>query len=247
MRQDGLWRVGELARQTGLTVRTLHHYDDIGLLTASRRSEAGYRLYTSDDVARLQQIRSLKSLGFSLEEIRDYLRQPDPSPQAVIRLQLERLHEQMALMSALRQRLEALVAWLDSAQEVPAAAFLHTIEVMNMIEQYYTPEQLAELQTRREQVGEERIRQVESEWPELIAQVREAMAQGLDPTAAPVQALAQRWMALVAEFTGGNPAIEQSLQRMYTEEPAVRQQAGIDPAMFAYVQQAMTAARAQQG
>lgn len=164
----------------------------------------------------------------------------------MIRLQLARLHEQMTLMISLRQRLESLLAWLDSAQEIRAADFLYTIEVMNMIEQYYTPEQLAELQARRESVGEERIHQVEAEWPQLITQVREAMAQGVDPTSAPVQALAKRWMALVAEFTGGNPAIEQSLQRMYTQEPSVRQQAGIDPEMFAYIGQAIAAAKSNQ-
>lgn len=115
-----------------------------------------------------------------------------------------------------------------------------------MIEQYYTPEQLAELRARRESVGEERIRQVEAEWPELISQVREVMAQGADPASAPAQALAQRWMALVAEFTGGNPAIEQSLQRMYAQEPSVRQQAGIDPEMSAYMGQALAAAKTNQ-
>jgi DNA-binding transcriptional MerR regulator len=52
------WKVGELAKRTGVSVRALHHYDEIGLLSPSHRSEAGYRLYTEIDVARLQQIRS---------------------------------------------------------------------------------------------------------------------------------------------------------------------------------------------
>lgn len=50
-----VWKVGELAKQTGITVRTLHHYDQIGLLTPSERDSTGYRLYTTDDVIRLQQ------------------------------------------------------------------------------------------------------------------------------------------------------------------------------------------------
>jgi DNA-binding transcriptional MerR regulator len=57
-------KVGELARRTGLTVRTLHHYDEIGLLNPSLHTEAGYRLYTAGDVARLQQVLSLRQLGF---------------------------------------------------------------------------------------------------------------------------------------------------------------------------------------
>jgi DNA-binding transcriptional MerR regulator len=64
-------KVGELSKRTGLTIRTLHHYDEIGLLKPSLHGEAGYRLYTAADVVRLQQVLSLRQLGFSLEEVRD--------------------------------------------------------------------------------------------------------------------------------------------------------------------------------
>jgi DNA-binding transcriptional MerR regulator len=56
---DRRWKIGELARATGLTVRTLHHYDAVGLLPPSERSEAGYRLYTRTDVERLYEIVAL--------------------------------------------------------------------------------------------------------------------------------------------------------------------------------------------
>jgi DNA-binding transcriptional MerR regulator len=79
MRFEAL-KVGDLARRTGLTVRTLHHYDAIGLLKPSLHSEAGYRLYTAGDIARLQQVLSLRQLGFSLDEVRDCLDRPDFSP-----------------------------------------------------------------------------------------------------------------------------------------------------------------------
>src|SRR5215472_10069018 len=86
-------KVGELARRTGLTVRTLHHYDEIGLLRPSLRTEAGHRLHTAGDIARLQQVLSLRQLGFSLEEVRACLDLPDFSPQEVIRLHVARLRE----------------------------------------------------------------------------------------------------------------------------------------------------------
>lgn len=65
-RPEHAWQVGTLAQATGLTVRALHHYDHIGLLSPSRRTAAGHRLYTADDVARLYRIR--------------LLRNPDPTP-----------------------------------------------------------------------------------------------------------------------------------------------------------------------
>ena len=60
------WKVGELAARTGLSVRTLHYYDEVGLLPPSCRTDGGHRLYTAGDVVRLQQIRSLRALGFTL-------------------------------------------------------------------------------------------------------------------------------------------------------------------------------------
>src|SRR5919206_2272820 len=82
------WRVGELARRTGVSVRALHYYDEIGLLSPSRRTEAGHRLYCAEDVVRLQQIRSLRALGFGLEEIRECLNDPSFSVQRVIELHI---------------------------------------------------------------------------------------------------------------------------------------------------------------
>src|SRR5947207_11101539 len=93
---DGL-KVGELARRTGLTVRTLHHYDEIGLLRPSLHTEAGHRLYTAGDVARLQQVLSLRQLGFSLEQICACLDGPGFAPLEVIRLHVARLREQIQL------------------------------------------------------------------------------------------------------------------------------------------------------
>ncbi|HTE19662.1 MAG TPA: MerR family transcriptional regulator, partial [Armatimonadota bacterium] len=89
------WKVGELAKQTGMTVRTLHHYDEIGLLSPSHRTAAGHRLYTEGDVARLQQVASLRSLGFPLDEIRDVLNQQRLSPLEIVRMHAQRMREQV--------------------------------------------------------------------------------------------------------------------------------------------------------
>ncbi|WPF84312.1 MerR family transcriptional regulator [Sanguibacter sp. 4.1] len=65
--------IGALAERTGMSLRTLRHYDETGLLKPSGRSEGGFRLYTDDDLARLLVIRRMKPLGFSLDEMADLL------------------------------------------------------------------------------------------------------------------------------------------------------------------------------
>lgn len=236
------WTVGELARHTGLSVRTLHHYDDIGLLSPAHRTDAGYRLYSSSDVARLQQIKSLRELGFPLQEIRTLLDRADVCPQRVIALHIRRLKEQMELQRELCMRLEMIAAQLSAAEQVSADQFFRTMEVMSMMDRmksYYTPEQLAALEQRRQDLGEEAIKQVEAEWPELIAQMRAELERGTNPADERVQALARRWKVLVEGFTGGDPGMATSLQTMYKNEPEVGRQFGLDPELFAYVGRAM--------
>src|SRR3954470_14933141 len=125
------WKVGELAERTGLTVRTLHHYDAVGLLGPSGRTGSthgsGHRLYTAADVARLQQILSLKQLGFGLDQIREYLARVDYDPRQVVRLHLARVREQAAELKRLGDRLAALAEALEKAEVVSADEFLSII------------------------------------------------------------------------------------------------------------------------
>jgi DNA-binding transcriptional MerR regulator len=244
MRDAGrTWKVGELAARTGLTVRTLHHYDAIGLLSPSGRTDtvhgAGHRLYTAADLARLYQVMSLKQLGFSLEQIGEYLTGADYDPREVVRLQLGKVRERAAELHELGTRLQDLLEALDRADAVSADTFLETIEAIAMVEKYYTPEQLEYLKARKELVGEERIKEVEAEWPKLMAEVRAAMAAGVPPTDPKARELARRWMGLVAEFTGGDPGITKSLGNMYANEDRVHDMevAAIRP-LFAYIQEA---------
>ncbi len=215
------WRIGQIAKRTGLSVRTLHWYDEIGLLTPSFRGESGYRLYTAADVARLQQIVSLRQLGFALEEVRACLDSPDFSPLTLIQRHLAHSRDRMEAQRRLCDRLEFLAAHWGETETVSVEELLQTIEEMNVIAKYYSPEQLEQLKVRGEQVGKARIRQVEDEWPKLMDEVRTEMEKGSDPSSEVVQALARRWMSLIHEFTGGDAGIEKSLQTMYSQEQSI--------------------------
>jgi len=226
-------KVGELARKTGVSVRTLHYYDQIGLLEPSHHTEVGHRLYAAGEISRLQQIRSLQQLGLSLEEIRDLLERPDISPEAVMEMHIARLKEQIELQKWMCRKLEAIVYTLRSAGEASADDMLKVIEAMNKMEKHYTPEQMEWLKQRAESIGEARIREAEAEWPVLIEQVRVEMEKGTDPSDPRVQEMARKWMSLVREFSGGDPGIERSLENAYKEDPSM---GGLtDPRMLEYM------------
>ena len=104
------YTVGQVARAARVTVRTLHHYDEIGLLRPSGRTPAGYRRYDEADLDRLQLIRYYRELGFPLEEIAEILDDPDADPVAHLRRQ----HE---LLSGRIGKLQAMVAAIEHAME----------------------------------------------------------------------------------------------------------------------------------
>jgi DNA-binding transcriptional MerR regulator len=242
-------KVGELARRTGLTIRTLHHYDEIGLLKPSLHTDVGHRLYTAGDVARLQQVISLRQLGFSLEEIRDCLDRPGFSPLEVIGLHLARVREQIELQRKLCERLEAIAAHFRTAEEVSADEFLQAIAVMNMvkIEDYYTSEQLESLRRRAEEAaaaGDDIVTKGTADWAELLEQYRLEMERGTDPADPRLQALEQRRQALVNAFSGGDAAIEQSLERLWTEQgDNLCRQFGMDAKVMEYLGKVVQASR----
>jgi len=214
-------KIGELAKASGLTVRALHHYDEIGLLSPSGRTDGGHRVYSEDDVVRLQQIASLRQLGLSLDEIRACLDQPQYSLLKIVEMQAEKLRETLQLEARLLDRLEKIAKQLRSAEKVSTTELLQVIQEMNMYEKYYTPAQLGELEERKEKLGEKRIEEVQAEWPRLMAEVKAEMEKGTDPHTERVRDLAARWKGLIDEFTGGNAGITKSLSNVWKQESRV--------------------------
>ena len=106
--------VGEVARLAGISVRTLHHYDEVGLLSPSGRSGAGYRLYSDDDLAMLQQVLFYRELGFSLEEIRHAMADPGFDRLEALASQRRLLAEKAA---SLHHMIEAVDKAIDGAQK----------------------------------------------------------------------------------------------------------------------------------
>ena len=235
-----LYTVSQIARRTGLTVRTLHHYEAKGLVAPARRSDAGYRLYGDAEIKRLQHIVSLKALGFSLDEIRACLDADAPSLGEALARQVGRLREAVVRQRELLTRLEHVAQRVAHGEAIDAETLLSSIEASTIMEKYLTPDQMQTIRRRGEELGAERIRAVENEWPDVIAGMQAALRLKKDPASDEVQALALRWRSLVREFTGGDAGIQNSLNTMFREEPkAMQERTGIDPELMAYARRAI--------
>ncbi|MFM0246332.1 MerR family transcriptional regulator [Paraburkholderia sediminicola] len=226
-----LLKVGELARRSGITVRTLHHYDAIGLLTPSARSDAGYRLYNRDDIARLHQIQAMRRLDLSLADIGALLAKPDSTLSTVIEQQIAALTQQIDRATDLRDRLHRLRGQLMTGEEPDLADWLTTLELMTMQDKYLTPDEQSQLRSNKLAGA--------ANWAALIQAVHALMDRGSPVESPEVQALASRWMSMVAEYTGGDPRLLSKLDTMHRNEPALQVQSGITMEMLAYMTRAV--------
>ncbi|KVD66179.1 MerR family transcriptional regulator [Burkholderia ubonensis] len=226
-------KVGELAKRSGLTVRTLHHYHAIGLLTPSARADNGYRLYDRDDIARLHQIQALRRFGLSLAEIGDYLNQPGAPLVDLVAKQITLLDRQIEQSAQLRERLVRLHAQLAEGTEPELADWLTTLELMTVYDKYFSKEELARMPMyRKSQTGD-------AEWIALVADVRALYDAGVPPEDERVRALADRWMTLLVRDTNNDPRLLAKLNLMHEREPSLQAQIGISTALRDYVLRAV--------
>ncbi|WP_225730734.1 MULTISPECIES: MerR family transcriptional regulator [unclassified Nocardia] len=127
-------KVGELAAASGLTIRTLHYYDEIGLLSPSGRSGAGHRLYSGDDVQRLYRIGLLRGLGLRLDEVAAALDDPAWDLRGVLHRHMAQLDHRLAVGHRLRHRLTAMVAAITDHRSLETPELLGTLEDMAMLD-----------------------------------------------------------------------------------------------------------------
>lgn len=128
------WKVGALAKATGLTVRALHYYDQIGLLHPSGRSAGGHRLYDGTDVARLYRISLLRRLGFPLDQVATVLDEPEWQLAPAVDRHLTHTQRRAEIASRLCGRLAAMAAELARQDDPSPEQLFSTLEEMTMLD-----------------------------------------------------------------------------------------------------------------
>ncbi|MFZ1133811.1 MAG: MerR family transcriptional regulator [Candidatus Korobacteraceae bacterium] len=245
-----LYWAREFAELAGVTVRTLHHYDRLGLLKPSHRSDAGYRLYSQRDLAQLEQIVVLKFLGLPLKSIGKLLRSAPCSLPEVLERQHLVLSDKRHELDRTIEAIGAARAALDADHEPDWTLITQIIRRVGMqndtdwTSKYYSEDAKGKIEERKGLWSPEMQERVTREWNELFRDVEAAL--GEDPASPAAQALAGRWRKLVGQFTGGNPEIQKGLNAMYADTPnwppEKRQQHQVKSEIQEFIMQAMQAA-----
>ncbi|MEP6900576.1 MAG: MerR family transcriptional regulator [Actinomycetota bacterium] len=221
---ENLWQTKQFAELAKVSVRTLHHYDRINLLKPKRYDRKGFRLYGTCEFARLQQITTLKFIGFSLNQIKEILEQKEFDLAETLQLQRK-------IIQAQRNRLNLTLEAINRAEKVfnesgatDWESFKNIIEVINMeqnmdwTKKYYSENAQARIEERKSLWSPELQERVTRDWNELTKDIEAAITDGVKPSDERAQILATRWRGLIEEFTGGDREIQQGLNRMYSDE-----------------------------
>ncbi|MFF7725427.1 MerR family transcriptional regulator [Streptomyces sp. NPDC008001] len=221
------WKVGPLAEASGLTVRTLHHWDTIGLLSPSQRSAGGHREYTEDDLIRLYQVLALRSLGLSLETIAVCL-DAGVDPARLVRDHLAGVEASIAALDTLRDRLVRLGGELATGRAPTSTDLLEALRAIGgtgpereqTLRRHLDEDQVEVLRTRAADLGPAMHYLLEVEWPELYRRAERLRAAGTPPTDRKVRRLVARMDELSALFTGGDEGISAGVRDAWEDDPA---------------------------
>jgi DNA-binding transcriptional MerR regulator len=198
------WHTQDVCRLTGVSARTLQHYDSIGLLKASMRLSNGYRVYSEADLARLQQILALKSFGFELSKIKEVL-SGQSDMLKLLQMQKDFLQQKT---QQFKEAIDILAAVIDDSKiagSVGAESTLKLIGVYKMTKELeqssfakvFTKEQLKKFAEMPKPPEEEEV-QYGKDWENLIAEVAKHL--DTDPYSETGQAYAKQWMNLVDHY-----------------------------------------------
>lgn len=250
------YSVGEAAKLTGVTVRTLHHYDQIGLLSPGERTAAGYRRYRDADLERLQQILGYRELGFPLEEIATILADPDADA-------IGHLKRQHGLLRERAERLHKMIEAIEFLMEAEQMGIQLTAEERFEVFGDFDPDQYAaeaeqrwggtdayrESQRRTGSYTKEDWLRIKSEAEQIYRRFAEAMAAGQPADGASAMDLAEQHRAQISRwFYDCSYEIHRGLGEMYVADHRFTENIDRDaPGLAAYVRDAILANAARAG
>ncbi|MGL4522125.1 MAG: MerR family transcriptional regulator [Bacilli bacterium] len=219
MRNEERLTVGELAKRANVSVRTLQYYDGIGLLKPSAYSEGGRRLYTASDISVLHQIFTLKSLGFSLEEIKKQIISVSDLRGVVglLENQVAMFTKQKEQIEKMLNSVELLISEIKVNQAVDWHKYSSMVQSIQENSEYYWMVQHLDKQLLQQILEQEPSgNQCEKQWwHEMFKHAIKLHKEGKDPKSEEAQQLAERWWHMMRSYSDGDATMMGKLVDFY--------------------------------
>jgi len=240
--------IKEFADLTKVTVRTLHYYDQLGLLKPSFERANGYRVYTDADLLKLQQIVTLKFMGFSLGQIRELLDSKGYEAVKSLKVQAGAVKDEIARLRQASRAIDQVLRLLETKGRINRQKLIKIMEVIQMgedvkktwHEKFYTEVELKEFAEVGKKYTPEMAKAYERRWAELIAEVKKNLK--ADPASETAQSLAKRWKDLLNEAYGDRPELKARIGEAYTAGAVPDDYRMFGPEVWDFIKRAREAA-----
>jgi len=241
--------VREFAKLTRVTVRTLHYYDQLGLLEPSFERPNGYRVYTDADLLKLQQIVTLKFMGFSLDEIKRLLASKGYEAARALKVQSAAVKDEIARLREASRAIDQVLARLEKDGRVPRQKLIKIMEVIQMgedvkkgwHEKFFSEADLKKFEEIGKNYTPESMAAYQNRWAALIDEVKAKI--GLDPASAEAQDLGKRWDGLYNEAYGGHPELKPKIAQAYDSGAIPKEHNMIPPKVWDFIKKVHAAGK----
>lgn len=217
------YTVQQLANMAGVSVRTLHHYHDIGLLEPSYIGDNGYRYYEEPELVRLQQILFFRELDFGLDEITSIMQSPEYRAEDALEDQRELLHAQKQRIEGMIHTIDNTLKTMNDEERVDARMFegLSSEEIARRkqeIKDKYDPQVVADSRARVASWSDEKMDAVKKEGEDIVQTIANLQAEGKTPDSPEVQEQIKAYHTHMNQFYDCTIDIFRGLGKMYVED-----------------------------
>jgi DNA-binding transcriptional MerR regulator len=232
--------IGELARRSGLTVRALHHYEKLGLLRPSARTEAGYRLYGQDDILTLHRILAYQQMGLALKDIGPLLGPQAPPLADLLARQIDIAQDELTRQQNLLAMLKRVASRASAGGPELSDQLLSLMALRRNYERWFSEAEMQKLLDAQNTLGEAGMARMKAEWARLVPALRLQMERGAGPRTPAVRALARRWIAL-GEGLPDDEEVRRKARDMFARQPELLQGTGLTLELLDFLDRAVAA------
>lgn len=231
-------KIGDLANMTGTTVRTLHYYDEIGLLKPAKVTEKGHRLYNMRNVTELYQIISMKDMGFNLDEIKDLIVSKNVNILNLIEIQISNIQDEIAQKQQLFCKLLKLKENLKNNKNLSSEDIKGIIPFINLSsDNFFTKEQFNKLKNRLSDFNSET--DATEEWVNFISRLRYCYNKKLPKTDIKAIECIEYWTNLTNRLIGEDTEMKDSISTFHASQDNNQLRYGLTDELYKYLMSLM--------
>lgn len=235
------WKTGELAKLTGLSIRTLRYYDQIELVRPTAYTTSGHRRYTADNLRQLLEILTLKQMGLTLDEIKQLVLESHSSSLLnTLDNQIERVYAHLKAQQLLLDQLERTKEELIKKESISISTLTTLFDFMKVNHAgYFDDKQLKLMREQFQSLDEKTASDAEENFTNLLKQLRQKKEKQISPSDRDVKELARKWNALLKQHSASDQALQENAARFYADHPELATKVGIEPDLYQYIQTAL--------